>query len=117
MKRVGQLWRQVVSVDNLLLAYYRARQGKRQRADVAAFSFNVEQEIFALHDELTTGNYQPGAYRQFIIRERKPRLISAAPFRDRVVHHAVMNVLEPILDRRLYFSLCLPPKQRGAQGG
>ena len=47
-----------------------------------------------------TGTYSPGAYRQFTVYERKPRLISVAPFRDRVVHHAVMHVLEPLLDQR-----------------
>ena len=53
-----------------------------------------------LQQELVTGTYSPGAYRQFTVHERKPRVISVAPFRDRVVHHAVMNVLEPLLDKR-----------------
>ncbi len=49
--------------------------------------------------ELRDGGYQPGEYRQFLLHEHKPRLISAAPFRDRVVHHALCNVIEPIFDR------------------
>ncbi|MCY2967454.1 MAG: reverse transcriptase/maturase family protein [Planctomycetota bacterium] len=56
--------------------------------------------MLRLQDELRTGTWQPGAYYNFRIRDPKPRLISAAPFRDRVVHHAVVNVLEPLFERR-----------------
>lgn len=92
------LWSEVVSFPNLLLAFRRASKGKRKRADVARFGLNLERELFDLRAELATGEYTPGSYRQFTIYERKPRIISAAPFRDRVVHHAVMNVVEPLLD-------------------
>jgi len=103
MKRIGNLWQAITQIENLLAAYYKARKGKQQRDAVAAFGLNLEHELFTLQYELKKGCYQPGAYRQFIIHERKPRLISAAPFRDRVIHHAVMNVLEPILDKRFYY--------------
>jgi len=53
-----------------------------------------------LQRELQSGEYRPGDYRAFTIYERKPRVISAAPFRDRVVHHAILNVIEPNIDRR-----------------
>jgi RNA-directed DNA polymerase len=99
MKRLGGLWPQMVSFENLLLAYRKARLGKRRSPDVARFSLNLENELLALQRELASGAYRPGAYRVFTICERKPRLIAAAPFRDRVVHHAVMNVIEPPLDR------------------
>ena len=84
-----------------MLAYRKARRGKRDRPDVAAFEFGLERNLLALHSELNEQTYCPGPYRAFTIREPKARLISAAPFRDRVVHHALMNVLEPILDARL----------------
>ena len=87
-------------MDNLFEAFRKARKGKRRRPDVAQFSLDLEQELCALQGELAGGGYMPGAYRQFTVYERKPRLISVAPFRDRVVHHAVMNVLEPLLDKR-----------------
>jgi hypothetical protein len=66
---------------------------------VAEFGLNLEAELLTLQRELKAGEYRPGAYRLFIIHERKPRTIAAAPFRDRVVHHAVMNLIEPPLDR------------------
>ena len=100
MHRIGHIWEQVVTMDNLYTAYCKARKGKRRRPDVARFSLGLEQNLLTLQQELITGAYTPGAYRQFTVYERKPRLISVAPFRDRVVHHAVMHVLEPLLDPR-----------------
>jgi retron-type reverse transcriptase len=100
MKRVGNLWEQVTSFGNLLAAARAAAAGKRQRPDVARFLFNLENELVRLHTELIDDSYRPGSYRTFKLRELKPRLISAAPFRDRVVHHALTRVLEPIFEKR-----------------
>ena len=99
MKRLGGIWPQLVSFQNLLLAYRKARRGKRGRPGVAEFGLDLERELIALQRELENGEYKPGAYRLFMIYDRKPRVIAAAPFRDRVVHHAVMNLIEPPLDR------------------
>jgi hypothetical protein len=99
MKRLDGLWPKVTSFENLLLAYRKARRGKRRKTDVACFGLNLEIELLSLQRELLWGDYQPGGYRLFKIYERKPRIISAASFRDRVVHHAVMNLIEPPLDR------------------
>lgn len=100
MKRLGGLWERVVGFDNLLLAFCKARRGKRRRPPVAGFELNLEKELLALQRELQSGEYVPGAYRLFTIYERKPRFIAAAPFRDRVVHHALLNIIEPSIDRR-----------------
>ncbi|MBA3966893.1 MAG: RNA-dependent DNA polymerase [Nitrospirales bacterium] len=88
-----------MSFDNLLRAYRKARLGKGGRPAVAEFGLNLEKELFSLQRALQDESYHPGEYRLFTIYERKPRLIAAAPFCDRVVHHAVMNVIEPSLDR------------------
>jgi hypothetical protein len=93
MKRLAGLWGQVVSFDNLLSAFRKARRGKRRKPAVAGFELNLERELLALQKELVTGEYQPGEYREFTIYERKPRLIAAAPFRDRVVHHALLDCI------------------------
>jgi len=113
MKRANNLWSKIVSFENLYQAYINARKGKQNREAVAQFSFNLEGELLVLQQELITGCYQPGVYRQFIIRERKPRLISAAPFRDRVLHHAVMDVLEPIFEKRFYYHSYACRKNKG----
>lgn len=99
MKRLGDCWDKLISFENLLLAYRKARRGKGRSVEVARFGLDLEKELFLLQQELVHGVYQPGDYRLFAIYERKPRLIAAAPFRDRMVHHAVMNVIEPTLDR------------------
>jgi len=87
-------------VRNLYRAYVAARRGKRNRATVAAFTFNLEDELFALRDELRGFTYRPGPYRSFTVHEPKRRWISAAPFRDRVVHHALVQLIEPLFEKR-----------------
>ena len=99
MKRVGGLWPKILDFDNLLLAFRKARRGKRDQTEVARFELDLEWELLALQRELAEDRYRPGKYRLFHIYDRKARLISAAPFRDRVVHHALMNLVEPALDR------------------
>ncbi len=101
MKRLGNLWAQIVEFDNLYIASRQAQKGKRFRENVLAFNYALEREIFALQAELINQSYQPGAYRTFVIRDPKPRLISAAPYRDRVVHHALCNVIVPPLDKTM----------------
>ena len=102
-QRVSNLWPRIVSFENLWLAHRKARRGKRNRPEVAAFEFNLERNLLQLQTELSERSYCPGPYRSFTICEPKPRLISAAPYRDRVVHHALMNVLAPVLDARMDF--------------
>jgi hypothetical protein len=93
------MFAQLCSWDNLLLAYRRASRGKRGQANVAAFEFHLEDNLFRLQEQLLAGSYRPGAYTSFYIHEPKRRLISAAPFRDRVVHHALCNLIEPLFER------------------
>ena len=91
------------SWDNLLLAYRRASKGKRGRSNVAAFELHLEDNLLQLQEELQGFTYRPGGYQSFYIHEPKRRLISAAPFRDRVVHHALCNLIEPIFERTFIF--------------
>jgi retron-type reverse transcriptase len=102
MRRYGDLWDRVVRWDNLLWAARKAQRGKRQRPVVARFNFHQEWHLLRLQRELQEGGYRPGPFTTHWIDRPKRRLISAAPYRDRVVHHAVMNVLEPVLDRRFH---------------
>ena len=103
MKRLGGVWSAITAFDNLLLAYRKARRGKASRPAVAYFGLDLERELLTLQRQLRSHSYRPGEYRLFTIYERKPRRIAAAPFRDRVVHHALMNIIEPPLDRRFIF--------------
>jgi RNA-directed DNA polymerase len=113
MKRLGSIWPELISFDNLLSAYRKARKGKQSAPSVAEFSLNLESELLSLQEELTDFSYQPGRYRLFTIYERKQRQIAAAPFRDRVVHHAIMNIIEPPIDRCFIFDSYACRKGKG----
>jgi RNA-directed DNA polymerase len=100
-KTFRNLYQDMSSFESLLAAYRRARRGKRSRLDVAWFELRYEEHLLQLSQELQDGSYHPGNYRSFRITESgKQRVISAAPFRDRVVHHALCAVLESIWEPR-----------------
>lgn len=96
---MGAMYRDLCAWGNLLLAFRRASTGKRRQPNVAVFEHRLEDHLLDLREELRTHTYQPGPYNSFYIHEPKRRLISAAPFRDRVVHHALCNLIEPIFER------------------
>ncbi|WP_414563108.1 MULTISPECIES: reverse transcriptase domain-containing protein [unclassified Anabaena] len=98
MKRYGNLYHQVINFENLLIAAKKAQKGKRFRENVLNFNDNLEAELAQLQIELTNQTYQPGEYRTFYIKEPKIRMISAAPYRDRVVHHALCNIIVPLIE-------------------
>ena len=98
--RNGELFRVLCDPAHLIRSARAAAKGKKRRPDAASFLLDMEPECFRLADELSSGSWMPGAYQTFTIREPKPRLISAAPFRDRVVHHAIVSILEPHFERR-----------------
>ncbi len=96
MKRLNNLFDVICSIDNLLLADSKARKGKSKQTGVIEFDRNFDQNIADLYRELITKGYRVSPYRNRVIRERKERNISILPYRDRIVQHAIMNVLEPI---------------------
>jgi retron-type reverse transcriptase len=85
--------------ENLWLAYRKASTGKRGMAAAATFEYDLIENLHRLADQLREGTWEPGRYHSFFIHEPKRRLISAAPFRDRVVHHAFCNLVEPAFER------------------
>ena len=99
--------------ENLELAYRQARRGKRGAAPAADFERRLEDNLVGLQDELREEVYRPGAYHSFYIHEPKRRLISAAPFRDRVVHHALCNIIEPMFESRFIHDSYANRKQKG----
>lgn len=87
--------------SNLIAAFGRAALGKRGRADVEAYRANLDHELSALRDGLLSNAYPVGRMRAFQIHDPKPRLIHAPVFRERVLHHALMAKVGPVLDRTL----------------
>ncbi len=113
MKRSNHLFTEIWSFENLLQASRRARLGKRHQTNVAGFEFQLENELVSLQQELMMKTYQPGPYREFTILEPKQRLISAAPYRDRVVHHALCQVIEPIFEKVFIFDSYANRRNKG----
>jgi retron-type reverse transcriptase len=103
VKTYKNLFDKIITFENLLLAANKAAKGKREEPNVMKFFLKLEENLYHLQKELETQTYLPGDYNAFQIYEPKPRMISAAPFRDRVVHHALMNIISPLMERGFIF--------------
>ena len=99
---VAAIFDAITEWDNLVLAHRLAARGKRRRPTAAAFEWALADQLIDLQTALREGSYCPGGYRHFFIHEPKRRKISAAPFVDRVVHHALCNVIEPLFEARFH---------------
>ena len=106
------LYPKIYDFQNLYDAYRKAIRKKRWRRSSLVFGRHLEENLIELQNELIYEMYRPGAYYTFIIREPKQRVIMAAPFKDRVLHHAVCNVIGPIFESGFFFHsyACLPGK-------
>ena len=107
------MYEQLYTWDNLYVAFQKAARGKRGKSTVAQFEHRLEDELIRLQSELIDQIYVPGKYVSFFIHEPKRRLISAAPFRDRVVHHALCNLIEPVFERSFIFDSYANRKGKG----
>lgn len=86
---------QIISLKNLFLAWKEFKKGKTAKIDVQEFEFNLEENIFQLHDDLKSKRYKHGYYASFYVRDPKLRHIHKASIRDRLLHHAVFRILYP----------------------
>jgi len=98
-RKHADLFRYIAAFRPLCQAAHAAARGKRRKPGVAAFLASLERNVLRLERQLASGEWQPGGYSVMEVKDPKPRRISAAPFRDRVVHHAVCAVVEPIFER------------------
>jgi retron-type reverse transcriptase len=99
VKSYGGLWQRITAPDNLQAAWVRVRRGHAGSQGVESYAADLVENLNALRADLLVSKYQPGEYRQFRVRDPKPRTISCAPVRDRVVHHALCAVIAPLLER------------------
>lgn len=93
----------IISLENLLLAWEHFRFGKRGNEDVQLFERHLEDNLFRLNYELKTGIYKHRPYQMFQIFDPKHRIIHKAEVRDRVIHHAIYQILEPVFDPSFIF--------------
>jgi len=113
MKRHGHLMEAIAEPANLRLAFWKAAKSKRAKGECRAFQVNLDENVATLRSELLSGAVAVGDYHTFTIHDPKERTICAASFRERVLHHALMNVCEPILERAGIFDSYACRKGRG----
>jgi RNA-directed DNA polymerase len=113
MKTYRNLYPQLCSYENLVLAFRRARKRKTHKQYVVEFEARLEENLMRLKHELETFSYRPAPVATFIIKDPKTRRISASDFRDRVVHHALCNIIGPVFESRFIFDSFANRKGKG----
>ena len=113
MKRENNLFEKIISFENILNASKKARRGKRFKASTAQFEYRLEQNILKIANVLSNKIYVPGTYRNFPIYDPKTRIISAAPYFDRVIHHALINIIGPVITKSFIYDTYACIKGKG----
>jgi hypothetical protein len=113
MKRANFLFEQIVGYNNIRLAFLKALRGNRASPAAVSFCRNTENNLASLREKLSRLDCGWGNYHSFLITDPKLRVISTAPFEQRVMHHAIMNVLEPVFDRPMIYHSYACRKGRG----
>ncbi|MEK6890615.1 MAG: reverse transcriptase domain-containing protein [Nanoarchaeota archaeon] len=109
----GNLYHKIYNLSNLILAWRKARKGKTKKYYVKEFEKDTIRNLFELQEELKNETYFPRQLKIFILRDPKTRKISKSDFRDRIVHHAIVNILEPIFDKSFFHDSCANRKGKG----
>ena len=113
MKTYKNLYQQIISAGNLMVAWRKTRKGKTKKSYVIEFEKKLIENLLQLHNELKLEIYQPKPLLTFTLRDPKTRKISKSDFRDRIVHHAIVNILEPIFQKRFIYDSCANQKNKG----
>jgi len=117
MKRYGNLYNKITEFENLYLAYRKASLGHKENGEILEYMFDYESRLFQIQDELINKTYCTGEYKKFHVYDPKKRLIMSLPFRDRIVQHALCNVIEPIFDKGFIFDSYACRLNKGAHRG
>jgi hypothetical protein len=115
MKRQNNLFEKITDYNNIRLAFLKAIRGNRSSLSAVKYCKNTEKNLALLRNKLLTLRPQWGGYKSFQITDPKLRTISTAPFEQRIMHHAVMNILEPVIERQLIFHSYACRKGKGTQ--
>src|SRR3989338_5009433 len=114
MKTYNNLYEEICSINNLANAWRKAKKGKTKKDYVIEFKQNLRENILQLRKELLEQTYKPEQLVTFILRDPKTRKISKSHFRDRIVHHAICNIIEPIFDKIFIYDSYANRKGKGA---
>ncbi len=114
MKTYNNLYHKIYDIKNLVLAWKKARKGKTKKDYVVEFEKDLPFHLKSLQSELINQIYFPKLLQTFILRDPKTRKISKSDFRDRIIHHALCSIIEPIFDRTFIVDNCASRKKKGA---
>lgn len=114
MKTYNNLYPGIYDIKNLVLAWKKARKGKTQKNYVVKFEKDLPFQLKLLQKELIDQTYSPKPLQTFILRDPKTRKISKSDFRDRIIHHAINNILEPLFDKIFIQDNCASRKHKGS---
>jgi RNA-directed DNA polymerase len=114
MKTYKNVYQELCSWENIYSAFMKAQKGKSKKQDVISFRENIIGNITTLQRELTEGTYKPRPLSTFVIRDPKTRVIRKSAFRDRIVHHAICNIIEPIFERTFIYDSFANRKGKGS---
>ena len=113
MKSYNNLYPEIYNLSNLILAWRKARKGKTKKKYVVEFEKETRKNILQLREELKNQTYSPKPLKTFILRDPKTRKISKSDFRDRIIHHALIKILEPIFNKTFIYDNCANRKNKG----
>lgn len=113
LSQMNSLWEQLCDYENLVLAFKKARKHKTLKSYVIEFEKNLKENLLQLRSELLLHSYRPKPLKTFILRDPKTRKIGKSDFRDRVVHHTLHNVIEPIFDKTFIYDSYANRKGKG----
>ncbi|HBE45753.1 MAG TPA: RNA-dependent DNA polymerase [Deltaproteobacteria bacterium] len=117
MRRYGNLYKKIYDLENLNFAFYKVSKGRRYYRDILQYKDALEENLINLQRELTNKTYTPSPYRTFTLYEPKKRIIYVSPIKDRIVHHAVMNIVEPIWESLFIYDSYACRKGKGTHAG
>lgn len=114
-KTIKGLWGDLIDFDNIYNAYLSARSGKRLKHEVMQYAASAEENAVNLQNHLIWKTWKPSESREFVVLEPKRRVIQAPPFCDRVLHHALVRIVEPIFERKFIYDSYACRKGKGTQ--
>ncbi len=114
MKTHNKLYKKLYSKENLISAFKKARKGKSSKSYVINFESNLIKNLNILREQLKNKNYYPSRLKKFIVRDPKTRTIHSSIFRDRIVHHAIINIIKPIYEKIFIYDSFASRKKKGS---
>lgn len=106
METYNNIYPKIYDFNNLILAWRKARKHKTKKNYVIEFESNLKENLLELQEELKNQTYKPKPLRIFILRDPKTRKISKSLFRDRIIHHALVNIIEPVFEKSFIYDSC-----------